>query len=274
MGPVGVPGELNLAAGLEQRDVHLLSLADGAPLVGLAVDDERRRLRAVGERRRRTGLVPFARRPRRPAPLDLAEMVADVARAVHRLKVETRGATDGCGEAVALADGPGSHVPAVAVAPDAGTSRVGVRPLQHMIQHGHEVEVIFAAPIAKHPQGELAAVRRRAARVREDDEEAVGGQELLPGVEGPAVVAVGPAVDVEHNRIPQGGVEIGREEQPSLDGQASPLHDEPLPASGRRLAQEGRVEVGQEALFAGLPVAEEHIARAVERREALRDPPS
>src|SRR3712207_5258992 len=74
-----VARELHLAAGLLQRDEHLLPLPDRAALVRLAVDNQGRRLRSVRVVRRRVLVVPGAVLVRRGAELDAAEGVADVA---------------------------------------------------------------------------------------------------------------------------------------------------------------------------------------------------
>src|SRR5436190_1681980 len=107
------------------------------------------------------GGVPLPLLVGRAAELHLAPAVADVARAVHRLQVEHRRAADGRGEAVGLPDGPRDHVPAVARTVDTEPLAVDVWTLERLVEHGHQVVEVLAAPVLAHAQGEAAPVARR-----------------------------------------------------------------------------------------------------------------
>src|SRR5262245_50029009 len=122
------------------------------------------------------------------AKLQIAEAVADVAGAVEGFEIEAGRAADGSLETLGVADGPRGHEAAVAVAKDAGASGVGEGALQHGVDYGHEVEVVFAAPVVDDLLSEGAAVGERAAWIREDDQEIVAGEALLDKVESVAVV--------------------------------------------------------------------------------------
>src|SRR6267143_3675808 len=105
------------------------------------------------------GREGFARLVRLAAPLKRSPDVRDVAGAVHRLEVEARRTAHRRLEAIGLADGPGGHVAAVAVAPDAGALAVGVRALESGVEDRHQVQIVFATPVAAHPLSKLATVR-------------------------------------------------------------------------------------------------------------------
>src|SRR5437762_5565 len=119
----GISHELHLAAGLSQRDKHLLTLTNRTALVGLALHDQRRRPAAVRERRWRMRRERLTRLVWCTAPLNRAPDMRNIARSVHRLQVETRRPTYRRFEPIGVADRPGGHVTTVAVAPDASPFR-------------------------------------------------------------------------------------------------------------------------------------------------------
>src|SRR5262249_13013807 len=142
-----------------------------------------------------------------------------------------------------MTDRPGGHEAAIAVAPDATAVAVSVRTFDDGVDHCHQVEVIVATPIAAHHLGEIAAVRTRATRIRIDDQEAMGGQDLLDRVEAEAVVAVRATVDVENDGILPSRIEVDRLQQPGFDREPVALDVEALPGRRRAGLEEPGVEV-------------------------------
>src|SRR5947209_9025582 len=132
-------------------------------------------------RERFAGLVWLA------TPLVRPPRVRDVARSVHGFQVETWCAADRRLESVRMSDRPGGHETAVAVPPDTCAIRVGVGSFEDLVEHGHKVEEVLAAPIATHHLREVATVRARPTRIREDHNESVACQQLLHVVEGVAI---------------------------------------------------------------------------------------
>src|SRR5439155_18066153 len=110
--------ELHFTPGLLQRHEHLLTLTDGAAIVGFTLHDQRWRGRAMRKRRRRMRGEGFARLVRTATPLVCAPGMRDVAGAVHRFKVEARRSTHGRLETQGVTDCRGSHEAATAIAPD------------------------------------------------------------------------------------------------------------------------------------------------------------
>ena len=215
--------------------------------------------------------VPFARFVGRAAPLKHAEFVRNVARAKHRFEVEAGCAADRRLEAVVLADRPGSHVAAVAVAVDPKPLRVYIWPFHRFINRGHDVQVVFAAPITGHLLGEFAPVGAGPARVAEEHDESVRREHLLHRHESVTVKPVWAAVDVEHQRVLLGGIEPGRKEQPRFDHIAAAADVEALPLRRRRFREHRRTVLGD---LRGLPcfaVEDQQLADRIEARHALRD---
>ena len=116
-------------------------------------------------------------------PLGFAEAGGDVGRAVHAPQVDAGSPGHGSAETGGMADGPGGHVTAVAVAVDAQTVGIHVAPLADLVQCGHQVAVVLAAPVAQHGVDELLPVGGRAARIDRQGQKAGAGENLVPGHE-------------------------------------------------------------------------------------------
>src|SRR6266849_2990558 len=104
------------------------------------------------------GREGFARLVWLTAPLKRPPDVRNVAGAVHRFEVEARRTAHRGLEAIGLPDGPGGHVATVAIAPDASSLCVGKWPLQGRVEDRHQVQIVFATPVAAHLLGELAPI--------------------------------------------------------------------------------------------------------------------
>src|ERR1700730_12266881 len=98
------------------------------------------------------GLVGFA------TPLVWPPGVRNVAGAIHGFEIEARRAAHGSFEALRVTDRPGSHEATIAVAPDAGAAGIGIGSFQSGVDDGHQIEIIFTAPITANLLRELASV--------------------------------------------------------------------------------------------------------------------
>ena len=267
----GVAHELRFAAVRLEGDEHLLGLPDWAAFIRFALDDERGRARVMRELRGRVERVLFARLVRFAAPVLLAEDVRDVARAEHRLEVEAGGTADRRAEAVVLGYRAGGHEAAVAVAVDAGAFRVHVWAANGFIDHGHDVQVVLAAPVAGDLRGEIATVAAGAARVTEHDEDVVRGEDLLDGVETVTVVAVRAAVDIDDEGILLRVVEPRRVEEPGFDNELAAADVKALPVRRRGLSEHGLAVVRDRRAHALFSVEDRDLADLREAGHGLRD---
>ena len=242
------PGEadkLHLLALSPEGDEVLLTLLHGASHVVLAVEEEHGRLHVGGVGERRVVPEGLLQVPPCAAPLDLAEADADVGGAVHAVEVDAGRADDGGLEAGGVADDPACHEAAVAVAVDAQPVRVDVGALAEVVDGGHDVEVVLAAPVLLHGDGEVGAVGGGAAGVDQQHEVAGGSDDLLEGLEGVIEGAVGAAVNVDDEGVAGCGVEARREEKAALDVHAAAGDGELLDARGGVLPEVVDVLAGE-----------------------------
>src|SRR5438876_3937125 len=184
-----------------QRDEELLGLLDRTAVILLGVEDEERRLhvREVGERRMRAELLRVAPR-RRITHLVLPEVPADIARPERADVVADAPLRDRGLEALGVADDPVGHEPAVAAAGHVEPLRVDPTEAERVIDAGHEVLVVLAAPVADAGSDEPIAVGMAPAGVHEEHPVATTGEQLELVEEGVAVRAVRAAMDLENER--------------------------------------------------------------------------
>src|SRR5258707_10274433 len=165
----------------------------------------------------RDELVGVAPR-RRVAHLVLPEVPADVARPERADVVADAPLRDRGLEAIGVPDDPVGHEPAVAAACDVEALRVDPPQAERVVNAGHEVEVVLAAPVADARAQEPVAVSVAPARVHVEHRVATAGEGLELVEEGVAVRAVRATMDLEDQRPLLRSVEAARLEQPTLDG--------------------------------------------------------
>src|SRR5712691_11454431 len=144
-------------------------------------------------------------------------MPADVARPESRDVVADAPLCRRRAEARGVADDPVRHEPAVAPAGHVEPLLVDPVRLERVIDTGHEVLVILAAPIADARGRELLAVRVAPAWIRIKDAVAAAGEDLELVEEAIAVGRMRAAVYLEHERPLLRGVEAARLHEPALD---------------------------------------------------------
>src|SRR5258707_6002303 len=157
----------------------------------------------------RDELVGVAPR-RRVAHLVLPEVPADVARPERADVVADAPLRDRRLEAIGVPDDPVGHEPAVAAAGDVEPLAIDPPETDGVIDAGHEVEVVLAAPVADARPQEPVAIGMAAARVHEEHAVSTAGEDLELVEEGVAVRAVRATVDLEDHRPPLRRVEAAR----------------------------------------------------------------
>src|SRR5206468_11204056 len=170
-------------------------------------------------------------------------------------------------------DAPLRVHPAVASARPVEPLPVDPVRFERVIDAGHEVFVIFAAPIADARGRELLPVRVAPARIRIEDAVAAAGEHLELMKEAVAVRRMRAAVDLEHERPFLRGVEAARLHEPALDHPA--IRAPELDALGGcdvTSPQQLAVEIG-EAAKAPAELAGRDVARTRRVREDARKAP-
>src|SRR5438093_6026312 len=200
-------------------------------------------------------------------------MPADVARPERRDVVADAPLRRRGAEARGVPDDPVRHEPAVASARHVEPLPVDPVRFERVIDAGHEVFVIFAAPIADARGRELLPVRVAPARIRIEDAVAAAGEHLELMKEAVAVRRMRAAVDLEHERPFLRGVEAARLHEPALDHPAiRALELDALRRGDVASPHELAVEVG-EAAEAFAELAGGDIARTRRVREDAREAP-
>ena len=189
-------------------------------------------------------------------------------------EVRNRAHGDGGGEAIGLADDPVRHETAIRPTPDANAFGVDKAQFEHLIERGHQVDVVFAAPVADDRAPEGLAVAVGAAGVHVEDHEAHAGKNLQLVEERPAVLRVRPAVDLHHGGIELVLVKAGRLEQPAFQLPSVGCGEVVLLGLGDVAVAKPRIEV----CHARFSAAREHVqlagilrVRCAEDRRALGD---
>src|SRR6266566_7743874 len=214
----GEPDEDRFLAEHLQRGEELLRLLDRTAEVALGVKDEERRFHVGDIRERRAEDELLAVAPRRRIPhLVLPEMPADVARAERGDVVRDAPLRDGGTKAIVVSNDPVRHETAVAAAGHVEALRVDPAETKRVIDAGHEVFVIFPAPIADARFDEPLTVRVAPTWVREKHRVAAPREHLELVKEGVPVSGVRPAVDLENERPLLRRIEAERFHEPALD---------------------------------------------------------
>src|SRR2546428_3438975 len=107
--------------------------------------------------------------------------------------------------------------PAVAAAGDVESLGVDPARFEGMVDAGHEVLVVLAAPVSDARGHEALAVVMAPARVGEEHRVATAREDVKLMEEGVAVRGMRAAVNLEHERPPFRRVEAARPEHPALD---------------------------------------------------------
>src|SRR5262249_45583138 len=179
------------------------------------------------------------------------EEVADVARAEHAADVVHRPLGAGGLEPVGMADDPARHEAAVAAAEDAQTLGIDeVAPAQGLVETGHHVLVVAAAPVADHATGEFLAIAMAPAWVREDDHVAGSGVNLELVEEAVPVLRVRTAVDVQEGWVPLSRLVAERPHDPAIELDSAALVAEALRPGQCRLRFPLAIQIGELALAA------------------------
>jgi len=127
------------------------------------------------------------------------------------------GVTDGGLEAVRLRDRPEGAEAAVAAAHDDELFRIRDPPGDDGVHAGRVILEILAAPVGDVGYHEGDAVAGRAARIRHQQRIPSGGEDLCPRVKRIGKFPVGPAVNLEDQRIAPAALESERLHQEPLD---------------------------------------------------------
>src|SRR5216117_773801 len=200
-------------------------------------------------------------------------MPADVARPERRDVVADAPLRRRGAEARGVPDDPFRHEPAVASTRHVEPLLVDPVRLERVIDAGHEVLVIFAAPIADARGREPLAVRMAAARIGIEDAVAAAGEHLEFMEEAVAVRRMRAAVDLEDERPFLRGVEAARLHEPALDHPAiRALELDALGGCDVTSPQQLAVEIG-EAAKAPAELAGRDVARTRRVREDAREAP-
>ena len=203
-----------------QRFVLLQRLGDRGARVGVAVQQQQRRVHVcdVRERRllpqRRVALQRAAPGVRRSGRAFEAARRGEVGRQRLGEQVAHDALRERGFEAVRVRDHPQRRVAAVAAAGDERARRVDVGALDDVVHHGRLVGEHRVAPVAVERARPVVAVADAAARVRVHDVVAARGEHLELVEEAVAELRVRAAVDVEHGRIALSGHRVGRLEHP------------------------------------------------------------
>src|SRR3989442_7155035 len=200
-------------------------------------------------------------------------MPPDVARPEGRDVVADAALRRRGAEARGVADDPVRHESAVTSAGHVEALLVDPVRLERVVDAGHEVLVVFAAPIADARGRELLPVRVAPARIRIEDAVASAGEHLEFMEEAIAIRRMRAAVDLEDQRPLLRGVEAPRLHEPALDHPAVRALE--LDALGRRDVtgpHELAVEVG-EAAQALAELADGNVARTRRVREDAGEAP-
>ncbi len=121
-------------------------------------------------------------------------------------------------ETACLADDPVGHVAAIRTSANAHAADIdAAASLDRLVERGHQIDVVFAAPVADDLAPEMLAVSVRSARVEVQDEVAHTGQDLELVHERPSVLPMRTAVNRQHERIGSTGIEVHGLEHPALD---------------------------------------------------------
>ena len=210
---------------------------------------------------------------RRVAHLVLPEMPADVARPERRDVVADAPLRRRGAEARGVADDPVRHESAVASAGHVEALLVDPVRLEGVVDAGHEILVVFAAPIADAGSRELLPVRVAPARIRVEHGVAAAGEHLELVKEAVAIRRMRAAVDLEDQRPLLRGVEAAGLHEPALDHPTVRAFE--LDALGQRDVtgpHELPVEVG-EAAQAFAELADGDVARTRRVREDTGEAP-
>src|SRR5207237_3351618 len=119
---------------------------------------------------------------------------------------------------IGLPNDPFLHVAAVLPAADSESRRVDVTvALDDLVERAHDVDVVLAGPVAHDLAAEALPIAVGAARVHVEDDEPHAGEDLQLVEEGPSVLSVRSAVDLEHCRVHAIRIVTRRFEHPSLE---------------------------------------------------------
>ena len=144
-------------------------------------------------------------------------MPTDVARAERGDVVRDAPLRDGGTKPIVVSNDPVRHETAVAAAGHVEALRVDPAETKRVIDAGHEVFVIFPAPVADARFDEPLTVRVAPTRVREKHRVAAPHEHLELVKEGVPVSGVRPAVDLENERPLLRRIEAERFHEPALD---------------------------------------------------------
>src|SRR5712692_8084635 len=200
-------------------------------------------------------------------------MPADVARAEGRDVVADAPLRRRGAETRGVADDPVRHEPAVASPSDVEPLLVDPAGSERMFDAGHEVLVVFAAPVADAGGRELFAVRVAPAWIGVEHSVTAAGEHLEFMEEPVPVRRMRSAVHLEDERPLLRGVEAARLHQPALDHPAVRASElDPLRRRDVTSPHELAVEVG-EAAKAFAELAGRDVARTCRVREDAREAP-
>src|SRR5260370_8829979 len=89
--------------------------------------------------------------------------------------------------------------------------------LDRLVERGHQIDVVFAAPVTDDLAPEMLAVSVRSARVEVQDEVAHPDQDLELVHERPSVLSMRTAVNLQDERIRSTGIEVPGLKHPASD---------------------------------------------------------
>src|SRR5712692_116430 len=199
-----------------QGGVKLLGLGDGCAVVGFAGHDEGWRFDfgdLIGKRALHVllGIFPGIA----GEPVFCGER--DVGGEHEAVPIDDRIERGGGAEAIGVLDGPGSEHAATTAAGNEEIVGVDVAFGDDGVDAAIQIVEIVAGIGVVDEVGELFAVAGAAARVGVEHDVTHSGPDLLFEIEAVAVVAEGPAVDFQDQRIFLGGIETGRLNDPALN---------------------------------------------------------
>ncbi|MBA7616842.1 hypothetical protein ES703_24142 [subsurface metagenome] len=240
----GVDHQLGDPAEPLERHVELLGVNDRDVPVLFSAQDQRRRCDVLHPVEGLHFLPHLAVLPRQ-AELDFPPALILVVAVVGNVD-EGAGAGAGPLEPV----GPGDHVVGqlAAVRPAADPEPVGVAvsPCNHVVDRRHHVLVGDPFQVLPSGHAEGLAIAGGAARVGHHHHVARSCEELTLETEAVVVLRLGPAVDLEHHRVPEARVEARRLDDEALDCGAVPAGElDMLHLPQPKTVEQIRVGVGQ-----------------------------
>ena len=242
-------------ASIHESGEHLQPLLQGAAIVLVGMDEQGGGLYVFGILQ--GGLGPEGGRVVVKVSPGLVggKVAADVGDAAEAEPVRYGPLGRAAAEPVRMADDPVGHEAAVAAAGladplgvDGGIGR------QDRVTEGHEVLIVHV-PVAAPDVRKCIVAAVAALGVAEEDEVPLPRPVLHLMIEHGPVDGLGTAVDIEHRRIPLGGIIPEGLEDPTLDGEALTLYGEGLRLGNIAVLNGGAVEVGEAFRLPGGEIA-------------------